>query len=108
MIWNDKGMVRSREQMTAILGTQFHLERVMYLKNSIGYCLKEGKVLTNTVTNLPHFIQELNKYIQYSQCTDWLFYFWMNYDDDVTQSRAEIDNVWDMHAFNHSHPPYSS
>lgn len=100
VVWRKDDMKFDLKTMSQLIPNS-HLERVKHLNNSIGYCLKEGNVLTNTVDNLPHFLQALRVHIQFSQCTDWLYGFWLNYLPSNTYTRPEVTNFWNMHRFNH-------
>ena len=110
-IWHKQGVKFDMKTMSKLIPNS-HLERVMYFENSIGYCLKEGKVLTNTVSDLPHFLSELNVYTTCGTCTQWLYDFWCDFlwleanHTPQTHTVPEVANFWDVHAFNHSHPPY--
>lgn len=103
VIWHKKDVKFTRDIISAILGTQFHLERCKLFEESVGYCLKEGDIITNTIfpQHLDHFHSELHLYTSFSTCPNWLYWFWVNYSPSNTHTRPEVSNFWDLHHFNH-------
>ena len=113
LLWGDKEI--SRKEAEELLGGRAWLERPLSFENALGYTLKEGKVITNTVVDLPHFLSQLSIYLHFNNtCTEWLYNFYRDYTFPLslhkppnTFTLPEVANFWDLHAFNHDHYPYS-
>ena len=112
IVWNENNTKVDRKVIESMIGGRAHLEYPIQFENALGYCLKDGNVLTNTVYDLTHFLSMLRIFISFSKCSTWLFEMWRHYvgqdsaDKHYSESRSAIANYWDCHAFNHSHPPY--
>lgn len=112
-IWHKRNIPFDLKTMSILIPNS-HLERVMYFENAIGYCLKEGQVLTNTVSDMLHFLKELHIYTTCCTCPTWLYEFWEDFRwheaEGIPQTHtvSEVANFRDVHAFLHNHPPYSS
>lgn len=103
LFWSDNK--HTRAQAEVLLGGRAYLERPVCFENALGYTLKEGDVLTNTVPDLPHFLSQLRLYLHYNHsCTAWLYSFYSNYVPTITHTLPDVANFWDMHHFLHHTP----